>query len=369
MPSSGAAGEVGAGGHGDSGDFLSAGSVLPLPDLTLQLLAVRRKTGLPDPSLQQTVRNRLRLLENDSREVACVLGVSLASWGAGKVGGGAAPWRRARLRTGKGQGTGVDLGGGPLMPRPLSVRGQGHRKRGCPWNSPRGGTVIVPGCSGCLGQGATDPTCRSSHTWPTVLPGSHPSLRVPTLLRFLTALSWEAGRAGVCADLTLMMGPGPCWPLHSGHSGRATAKEGAGWAGQPPVDLAVSTPDLGLCEPSFPSHRSGMLACYPTEPRCGSCKRPGGPSPVLCRGAALGDTRLGTEPRLCPVPRVRPRIRNVASVSSLSNRPFPRTCTLCLLCAGVPFIPHHPPERSWDGSQRRGCWSQDGSLRWCCGKG
>ncbi|XP_064440302.1 SH3 domain and tetratricopeptide repeat-containing protein 1 isoform X5 [Mirounga angustirostris] len=43
-------------------------------DLTLQLLAVRRKTGLPDPSLQQTVRSRLRLLENDSREVARALG-------------------------------------------------------------------------------------------------------------------------------------------------------------------------------------------------------------------------------------------------------------------------------------------------------
>ncbi|XP_078302461.1 SH3 domain and tetratricopeptide repeat-containing protein 1 isoform X2 [Panthera onca] len=43
-------------------------------DLTLQLLAVRRKTGLPDPSLQQAMRARLRLLENDSREVASVLG-------------------------------------------------------------------------------------------------------------------------------------------------------------------------------------------------------------------------------------------------------------------------------------------------------
>ncbi|XP_072593713.1 SH3 domain and tetratricopeptide repeat-containing protein 1 isoform X2 [Vulpes vulpes] len=43
-------------------------------DLTLQLLAVRRKTGLPDATLQQTVRRRLRLLENDSREVARALG-------------------------------------------------------------------------------------------------------------------------------------------------------------------------------------------------------------------------------------------------------------------------------------------------------
>uniref|UniRef100_A0A452TZV0 SH3 domain and tetratricopeptide repeats 1 n=1 Tax=Ursus maritimus TaxID=29073 RepID=A0A452TZV0_URSMA len=54
--------------------LLSAGSVLSLPDLTLQLLAVRRKTGLPDPSLQQTMRSQLRLLENDSREVARALG-------------------------------------------------------------------------------------------------------------------------------------------------------------------------------------------------------------------------------------------------------------------------------------------------------
>lgn len=43
-------------------------------DLTLQLLAVRRKSGLRSPSLQQALRSRLRLLENDSREVARVLG-------------------------------------------------------------------------------------------------------------------------------------------------------------------------------------------------------------------------------------------------------------------------------------------------------
>lgn len=49
------------------------------PDLTLQLLAVRRKSGLRSPSLQQALRNRLRLLENDSREVARVLGVSQPS--------------------------------------------------------------------------------------------------------------------------------------------------------------------------------------------------------------------------------------------------------------------------------------------------
>nr|XP_020020925.1 SH3 domain and tetratricopeptide repeat-containing protein 1 [Castor canadensis] len=43
-------------------------------DLTLQLLAIRRKNGLPDPGLQQVLRGRLRLLENDSRDVARVLG-------------------------------------------------------------------------------------------------------------------------------------------------------------------------------------------------------------------------------------------------------------------------------------------------------
>ncbi|KAM5338430.1 SH3 domain and tetratricopeptide repeat-containing protein 1 [Glossophaga mutica] len=43
-------------------------------DLTLQLLAVRRKSGLPDPGLQQSLRARLRLLENDSGEVARTLG-------------------------------------------------------------------------------------------------------------------------------------------------------------------------------------------------------------------------------------------------------------------------------------------------------
>ena len=56
-----------------------------LPDLTLQLLAVRRKSGLPDPNLQQALRGRLRLLENESCEVARALGVSLAP---GVLGGG-----------------------------------------------------------------------------------------------------------------------------------------------------------------------------------------------------------------------------------------------------------------------------------------
>uniref|UniRef100_A0A2K6R349 SH3 domain and tetratricopeptide repeats 1 n=1 Tax=Rhinopithecus roxellana TaxID=61622 RepID=A0A2K6R349_RHIRO len=43
-------------------------------DLTLQLLAVRRKSGLQDPGLQQTLRGQLRLLENDSQEMARMLG-------------------------------------------------------------------------------------------------------------------------------------------------------------------------------------------------------------------------------------------------------------------------------------------------------
>ncbi|XP_021116001.1 SH3 domain and tetratricopeptide repeat-containing protein 1 isoform X2 [Heterocephalus glaber] len=43
-------------------------------DLTLQLRAVHRKSGRPDPGLQQALRGRLRLLENDSLEVARVLG-------------------------------------------------------------------------------------------------------------------------------------------------------------------------------------------------------------------------------------------------------------------------------------------------------
>ena len=54
-----------------------------LPDLTLQLLAVRRKSGLPDPNLQQALRGRLRLLENESWEVARALGVSQAPGGPG----------------------------------------------------------------------------------------------------------------------------------------------------------------------------------------------------------------------------------------------------------------------------------------------
>lgn len=95
--------------------LLSASSVLPFPDLTLQLLAVRRKTGLLDPSLQQTVRSRLRLLENDSREVARALGVSAASRGAWEVGGGGAPWRGSKAEKG-------DRGRGGPRRRALDVQ-------------------------------------------------------------------------------------------------------------------------------------------------------------------------------------------------------------------------------------------------------
>ncbi|XP_048220109.1 SH3 domain and tetratricopeptide repeat-containing protein 1 [Perognathus longimembris pacificus] len=48
--------------------------VCPPADLTLQLLAVRRRSGLPAPGLQEALRRRLRLLEGDSRDVARVLG-------------------------------------------------------------------------------------------------------------------------------------------------------------------------------------------------------------------------------------------------------------------------------------------------------
>lgn len=79
----------------------------------------------------------------------------------------------------------------------------------------------------------------------------------------------------MCADLVLMMEPGPWCPLHSGRYGRTVAKEGAGQgdlsmtevvglrAGQPLDDLAVSLPDLGLCEPSSLSHLSGCLLVTP----------------------------------------------------------------------------------------------------------
>lgn len=43
-------------------------------DLTLRLLAVRTRSGQPDPQLQGVLRRRLRLLEGDSREVALALG-------------------------------------------------------------------------------------------------------------------------------------------------------------------------------------------------------------------------------------------------------------------------------------------------------
>ncbi|XP_074848527.1 SH3 domain and tetratricopeptide repeat-containing protein 1 isoform X2 [Carettochelys insculpta] len=41
-------------------------------DISLKLITVKRKSGLPDPRLQGELRGRLRLLENDSREVMAV---------------------------------------------------------------------------------------------------------------------------------------------------------------------------------------------------------------------------------------------------------------------------------------------------------
>ncbi|XP_010215137.1 PREDICTED: SH3 domain and tetratricopeptide repeat-containing protein 1-like, partial [Tinamus guttatus] len=41
-------------------------------DISLKLTAVRRKSGCSDPKLQRQLRGRLRLLENDSREVIAV---------------------------------------------------------------------------------------------------------------------------------------------------------------------------------------------------------------------------------------------------------------------------------------------------------
>ncbi|XP_069488126.1 SH3 domain and tetratricopeptide repeat-containing protein 1 [Ambystoma mexicanum] len=43
-------------------------------DISLQLVMVKRKSGLPDPRLQGVLRRRLRLLENDSKEVMAVFG-------------------------------------------------------------------------------------------------------------------------------------------------------------------------------------------------------------------------------------------------------------------------------------------------------
>ncbi|XP_069059488.1 SH3 domain and tetratricopeptide repeat-containing protein 1 isoform X1 [Pleurodeles waltl] len=43
-------------------------------DISLQLVMVKRKSGLPDPRLQGKLRARLRLLENDSKEVMAVFG-------------------------------------------------------------------------------------------------------------------------------------------------------------------------------------------------------------------------------------------------------------------------------------------------------
>ncbi|XP_006128298.2 SH3 domain and tetratricopeptide repeat-containing protein 1 isoform X1 [Pelodiscus sinensis] len=56
----------------------SSSRILPSPaesfptDISLKLLMVKRKSGLPDPQLQEELRGQLRLLENDSREVMAV---------------------------------------------------------------------------------------------------------------------------------------------------------------------------------------------------------------------------------------------------------------------------------------------------------
>uniref|UniRef100_A0A8V5GT27 Uncharacterized protein n=1 Tax=Melopsittacus undulatus TaxID=13146 RepID=A0A8V5GT27_MELUD len=51
---------------------VSAVNGYPSPDISLQLMMVRRKSGCPDPRLQRQLRGQLRLLENDSREVMAV---------------------------------------------------------------------------------------------------------------------------------------------------------------------------------------------------------------------------------------------------------------------------------------------------------
>ncbi|XP_006875383.1 PREDICTED: SH3 domain and tetratricopeptide repeat-containing protein 1 [Chrysochloris asiatica] len=78
--------EVDAVARADVGVALRPGSVCPTAgtppshtalcptDLTLTMLAVRRRSGRPDPRLQQALRTRLRMLENDTQEVARVLG-------------------------------------------------------------------------------------------------------------------------------------------------------------------------------------------------------------------------------------------------------------------------------------------------------
>ncbi|KAM8808816.1 SH3 domain and tetratricopeptide repeat-containing protein 1 [Eudromia elegans] len=53
--------------------FMSQAESFPT-DISLKLTAVRRKSGCSDPRLQRQLRGRLRLLENDSREVMAVFG-------------------------------------------------------------------------------------------------------------------------------------------------------------------------------------------------------------------------------------------------------------------------------------------------------
>lgn len=83
------------------------------------------------------------------------------------------------------------------MPRPLSLRGQGHKRGGRPWNSPCGGTVSCP----CLfswmsGSGSHRSHRQSSHTWPTVSQCPIPFSVLPTLPRFLVCVMAVGGTGG-----------------------------------------------------------------------------------------------------------------------------------------------------------------------------
>lgn len=149
--------------------------ICPLPDLTLQLLAVRRKSGLPDPGLQRALRGRLRLLENDSWEVARALGVSLAPLGVWVGPGAGAPhcegWRRTAGR--RGRWPQQEEGLSAMMPRPPGTKATGGG--GHPWPCLVVALRLVPLCSpGCLAPGhhpshaAAPATCGPPRSkWPS----------------------------------------------------------------------------------------------------------------------------------------------------------------------------------------------------------
>lgn len=85
------------------------------------------------------------------------------------------------------------------MSRPLSLRSQGHRRGGHPWNTPHGGTVTCP----CLFSWMTGPPitpCSSHHTWPTVHPVSHSGQHAPTLPEILKVSVMGSERDGVCGS-------------------------------------------------------------------------------------------------------------------------------------------------------------------------